>query len=224
MARDPFETASDEAFEEGKAPEAAPVPPAAPKPEIELGRDGELPSPPSGSVPRSRRADISTDDAVERARQSPDYVGDYPTGVPRWDEADREDDVFERDPEGERFRDGGTFSNEPGWFQPGPKNAQLSYWLNVGGFVFAFLPIVGAAMAFINRSKVGAELATHYTYSMRTLLLALLYGMVLTLITPPELLGFVVLLLIGWYGFRNLRGLARLGSGQPMPNPGSWTV
>ena len=210
MARDPFETASDEAFEEGKAPEAEPVPPAAPKREIELGRDGELPPVPSrSSVPRSRRADAPGREEIAN-EGTVDAPGD--------------ETVFERDPEGGRFRDGGSFNNEPGWFEPGPKNAQLSYWLNVGGFVFAFLPIVGAVMAFINRSKVGPELATHYTYSMRTLLLALLYGMVLTVVTPPELLGFAVLVLIGWYGFRNLRGLARLGSGQPMRNPGSWTV
>lgn len=207
MARDPFETAADDAFREGAAPERE-LPPAPPQEwDANLGRDGELPTgAPRSSVPPSRRADAS------RPRTSGDRGG---TGVPT---------PFDADPEGERFRDGGTFSNEPGWFEAGPKNAQLVYWMNLGGFIFAFLPIVAAAMAFINLRKVGPELSTHYTYGMRTLLLALLYGLALVVLTPPEAIGTVMLLLVGWYGWRNLRGLAKLGSGEAMPNPGSWTI
>ena len=233
MERDPFETAADDAFREADASDANLGP--KPREDLSLGRDGELPQKaPSRSVPSSRqsgtpRIDAATpqqgDDLVERARQSPDYVGDYPVGVPRYDDREQRDgSPFDADPEGERFREGGAFANEPGWFQPGPKNAQLCYWFNIGGFVFGFLPLVSAVMAFMNRGKVGAELATHYTYAMRTFLLSVLYGFALLLLLPPDLLGFGMLALVGWYGWRNLRGLAKIGSGEPMPNPTTWTV
>ena len=230
MERDPFETAANDAFRDADAADAN----LGPKPadELSLGRDGEMPSKTQPrSVPSSRRTGTPRPDpslGTDRAasNEPSDYVGDYPVGVPRWDEGDanRDNGPISDDPEGKRFEKGGAFSNEPGWFEPGPKNAQLCYWLNVGGFVFGFLPIVGAVMALINRSKVGPELATHYTYSMRTLLLALLYGFGLVLLLPPDLFGLAMLAVVIWFGWRNLRGLARLGTGRPMPNPRTWTV
>ena len=208
MARDPFETATEDVYRDGDVvqpdPDALRERPA--PAEVELGRDGELPdTQPVQPVTITRREDARTHDpAVDRS------TGDAT--------------AFDADPEGTRFRDGGTFSNEPGWFAPGPKNAQLCYWMNLGGFVFWFAPPIAALIALVNRNKVGPELRTHYTYAAMTFGLALLYGLIATALIPPNYLGFVTLALAGWYGWRNLRGLARLGSGEPMPDPKTWTV
>ena len=126
----------------------------------------------------------------------------------------------EDDPTGERFRHG-EFSNDPGWFEPGPRNAQLCYWLNLGGFVISPLPLVGAAIAFTNRRKVGAGLATHYTYAMRTALLAILYGLVLSVLFGRSV-GPALIVVVVWFAWRNLKGLSRCGSGRPIDDPRSW--
>ena len=226
MERDPFETAAEDAYRDADEPPVAKSSP--PGSEPSLGRDGEVaPATARSSVPSSQRAAapnrMETAGGAQRT-DAPSGEGDeHVTDVPR-SEPDPGNSPFGADPDGSRFREGGTFSNEPGWFEAGPKNAQLTYWFNLGGFVFGFLPIVGAAMSVLNRNKVGPELRTHYTYSLWTFGLAILYGLVVVVLTPPDLIGIVMLLLVGWYGWRNLRGLSRLGSGQPMPDPKSWTV
>ena len=125
------------------------------------------------------------------------------------------------DPTGERFRDG-AFSNEPGWLQPGPKNAQLCYWLNLAGFGVFVFPLVSVGIAILNRPKVGTELGTHYTYAMRTVFLAVLYGLLAYAMGRAG--GIALLAVVAWFVWRNLRGLARAGSGRPMPNPNAWII
>ena len=123
------------------------------------------------------------------------------------------------DPTGERFRSG-AFSNEPGWLTPGPKNAQLCYWMNLAGFVIWPLPLVSVALAVTNRPKVGPELGSHYTYAMRTIFLVVLYGLLASVMGRAG--GAAFLAVVVWFIYRNLRGLARVGAGGPIPNPRAW--
>ena len=192
--RDPFREAADAAFRREAA--NAPRPAPADPPDAPASPPlGRARAPePSGAVPDGDGPDTAA------AGEGPD-----------------------RDPHGARFREGGAFANEPGWLAPGPKNAQLCYWLNLGGFVIAFLPLVALGFALLNRGKVGAELRGHYTYAALTFALVVLYGFV-ALILPPDLVGLAMVGLAVWYGWRNLRGLARLGSGEAMPNPRAWGV
>lgn len=234
--RDPFEAAADEAFR--NAPDRAPdptdgpgrarTPPdtggfgrdAAGSGKTELGAPRTMPTPdraevrahtPIAATPPDepaiykRASDERTSGVVDAERAMP-ATGDGGPGA---------------DPSGERFRSG-AFSNEPGWLKPGPKNAQLCYWLNLAGFVVWPLPLVSVAMAAVNRSKVGAPLATHYTYALRTVPLVVLYG--LLAYAMGRAAGIALVAVVVWFVWRNLRGLARAGAGQPIEKPGAWLV
>ena len=198
--QDPFEAAADEEFERARK-HATQHPPADPSPT--LGRAGAEPTALEPVVRHEAHTPIAS-----RPADEPDIYA-------------RGDNPFAADPDGQRFREG-EFSNEPGWLEPGPRNAQLCYWLNLGGMVITPLPLVAAAMALFNRRKVGAGLATHYTYVMRTVVLVVLYGLLAS--ATGRYAGFALLGVVIWYVWRNLRGLAGVGSGAPIANPRSWLV
>ena len=255
MAEDPFEKAVEEEFqrarERTRTQPSDDVPPASDKVRSPgFGRDGarsdQGPTPRgggrSGSVPSVGRSPLPTGpdarrepdaapyDPVEAARQSPDYVGDYPHDVPRWDDAatPTEGALPERRLEADRMSAPGSDSvdgrlpvSNAGWLSPGPSNARLCYLLNLGGVFLPFLPLIGGAMAWMNRGRVGADLATHYTYALRTVGLGFVLSFGINLVAGGRLetYGTLVLVALGWWFARNLRGLMRLGSGRSIPNP-----
>ena len=200
--RDPFQSAADEEFQRATLPEGS-VERADANAPPPLGRDAAPGDPADASASATR--------PLEEER----------IAAPASRNAG-ETHPMEADPTGDRFRQG-EFANEPGWFEPGSRNAQLCYWLNLGGFVITPLPIASAVMALTMRRRVGPALATHYTYAARTALLVVLYGLTLAVLLGRSA-GFALLALVVWFAWRNLRGLARVGSGQPIPNPNTWTV
>lgn len=205
--RDPFEAAADEAFRNAPEPTDGPKRDEAVRDAGGFGRDGgggetEFAAP--RTTPTREHASTSEPGDIERP------VPPEETGSP-----------FDADPTGERFRSG-AFDNEPGWLEPGPKNAQLCYWLNLAGFVVWPLPLVSAVMAAVNRSKVGAPLATHYTYALRTVPLAILYGLLAYAL--GRLAGLALLAVVVWFVWRNLSGLARVGAGEPIHKPAAWLI
>ena len=236
--RDPFEEAADEEFHRTpleRRSETAPPPTMAPE---AFGRDGagaaaETPEVPDADVAGAHTPIAGTPpddpliyDRASRARASREARADeevaVATNAPTVDGRPIDDPVAgdpTDDPTGERFRTG-PFGNEPGWLRPGPKNAQLCYWMNLAGFVVWPLPLASVGVAVVNRPKVGAALGTHYTYAMRTVFLAVLYGLLAS--AMGRVGGIALLAVVVWFVWRNLRGLARAGAGQPMPNPRAW--
>ena len=122
-----------------------------------------------------------------------------------------------------RGRFEGEFANDPGWFEPGPRNVQLCYWLNLAGFLIVVLPLASVAMAFWNKRRVGPGLASHYTYAIRTVGLGWLYG-IAGYILLGDVTGVALFALAILFMARNLRGLTLAGAGKPIPNPRTWLL
>ena len=194
-------------------------PPRAPQGRGSVPRVGERPIPASlDAKPEVPLPDLSKE--AEAARGAPDYVGDYPHSVPRWEP--EKDAVPARRGDGEP--DGLVEPSPAGAFQPGPSNARLCYLLLIGGVFLPILPLIGGAMAWMNRSRVGPDLASHYTYALRTVGLGAVAVIGINLATGGRLqaLGLMSLLFLIWWMGRSVRGLMRLGSGRAIPNPLSW--
>ena len=190
--------------------------------------------PPSPTAPP--RADPSLSEEAARAREAPDYVGDFEErGVPRW-EPDGATPPASTPPsvpvpaphsrDDESVPDGRLPERDgAGMLSPGIGNARLCYLFNLAFFLgIVFLPLIGAVMALTSRRKVGADLATHYTYAARTVGLGLVTAFLINMsaLSMPDLYGLLALGWLIWFGVRNARGLMRLGAGKAMPNPGTW--
>ena len=183
----------------------------------------------------TRAPDPALSDEAARAREAPDYVGDFETrGVPRWEPGDGDArppaptaDRASADPaaDPEAVPDGRLPPADTGMLSPGVGNARLCYFFNLAFFLgIVFLPLIGALMALTSRRRVGADLASHYTYAARTVGLGLVAAFLINLsaFTIPDLFGVLVVGWLVWFGVRSVRGLSRLGAGLAMPNPRTW--
>lgn len=228
--RDPFEEAAEQEFrrpaprpEQGLSEADGAAASERPEP---FGRDARSPDAGEGNGPTATRrphtpiAGTPPDDPMIYRDASDRQMAEARSAAPDERPVHPADPVV-ADPTGERFREG-PFANEPGWLEPGPKNAQLCYWLNLAGFMLFVFPLVSVVLAILNRPKVGAELGTHYTYAMRTVFLGVLYGVLAYSLGRAG--GLALLAVVVWFVWRNLRGLARVGSGQLMPSPHAWLV
>ena len=233
------------------------------------GRRAGVPSVP-GRVPGGRRPPVPEADAPgvrggpDAARGAPDYVGDYPHTVPRWDppgegahpppahpsgrppepsrvpESSRVPEASRGDgrsdaapgrggPVGADPADGRLPARGGGWFGPGVGNARLCHVLNAVLFFTPVSQIASCGFAFMNRGRVGADLASHYTYALRTVGLGFLYALALNILATADggvagWYGVAALVWFGWYLGRCLRGVLLIGAGRAVPNPRTWLL
>jgi uncharacterized membrane protein len=100
--------------------------------------------------------------------------------------------------------------------------AKLVYILYLVSLVVGVTALVGVVMAYVHRGDAPPWLQTHYRYQIRTFWLGILYaaaGLLLTLaVIGIAVLGFVMV----WLIVRCVKGLQRVGRGEPMPDPGTW--
>ncbi len=96
----------------------------------------------------------------------------------------------------------------------------------VGSFLFGWPSIIAVVLSYIQRDKVrGTWMASHIDWVIRTFWIALVWTLLVVLISLPltlVLIGFATLplgmFLLGvWAIYRIARGWLRLKDGQPMP-------
>jgi len=110
------------------------------------------------------------------------------------------------------------------WLEPGPTNMQVIYALYLAGFVIGITPVIGLVMAYINRSKAGGWIESHYTWAIRTFWIALLGGVV-SLVLMLVAIGFLLALAVAvWVIVRCVIGLQAVSRGEPIRNPESWWI
>lgn len=100
--------------------------------------------------------------------------------------------------------------------------AKLVYVLYLASLVVGVTALVGVVMAYVHRGDAAPWLQTHYRYQIRTFWLGILFaalGALLTLVVVGmAVLAFVMV----WLVVRCVKGLQRVGRGEPMPDPGTW--
>jgi len=111
-------------------------------------------------------------------------------------------------------------ANPPATGGDGP--AKLVYVLYLASLVVGVTALVGVVMAYVYRGDAPDWLKTHYRYQIRTFWLGILYALV-GLLLAFAVIGVVVLgLVLVWFVVRCVKGLQRVGRGEPMPDPGTW--
>jgi len=111
-----------------------------------------------------------------------------------------------------------------GWFDPGPKNAQLIYILYFVSILVGLTALVGVILAYMNRGKAGGYVESHYTWLIRTFWMGLLFSFVAAILIFIGI-GFLLFLAIFvWLVIRMIKGIQALGRGEPIANPQSWWI
>ena len=101
---------------------------------------------------------------------------------------------------------------------------KVIYALYLAGFVFGITPLIGLIMAYVSRGQGPAWLDSHYRYAIRTFWIALLYGVIATLLTTI-LIGFVLYVALAvWFIARCVKGFQAVDRGQPIVNVETWVV
>lgn len=115
---------------------------------------------------------------------------------------------------------------QPG--QPVPiseeRNWTIAVWLlYLGGHITMITIIAGLVIAYMKRPQfAGSIYESHMTSAIRTFWIALIAGIISTvlvfvLVGIPMLIALVI-----WTIFRCVRGLVRAINGQPIENPTGW--
>lgn len=96
----------------------------------------------------------------------------------------------------------------------------------VGSFLFGWPSIIAVILNYVKRGEArGTWLETHFAWQIRTFWFALLWALVVALVSGPLMLVIVgfgtwvlgMLVLGVWAIYRIGRGWLRLNDGQPMP-------
>jgi uncharacterized membrane protein len=104
------------------------------------------------------------------------------------------------------------------------RNWTMAVWLlYLGGHITVITVIAGLIIAYMKREQfAGTPYESHMTSAIRTFWIALIGGIVCTLLVFV-LVGIPLLIaLVIWTLFRCVRGLVRAINGQPIENPTGW--
>lgn len=104
------------------------------------------------------------------------------------------------------------------------RNWTMAVWLlYLGGHITVITVIAGLIIAYMKREQfAGTPYESHMTSAIRTFWIALIGGIIATvlifvLVGIPMLIALVI-----WTIFRCVRGLVRAINGQPIENPTGW--
>jgi uncharacterized membrane protein len=110
------------------------------------------------------------------------------------------------------------------WLEPGKANIQVIYVLYLASFVVGLTALIGIVLAYMNRGKAGGWIETHYTWAIRTFWIAILYGLVSTLLMVVGI-GFLLVIAVAvWVIVRCIIGLQAASRNEPIRNPESWMI
>ena len=114
----------------------------------------------------------------------------------------------------------------------------VTYALYLSAPLFLITPLIALVIGYVQRSKAGPILASHYHFQIRSFWLSTLMGLGLVLATIIGAMlmiigiGFLItgaaylamLVLAIWYYVRMIVGLVRVINHEPIANPRSWMV
>jgi uncharacterized membrane protein len=101
-------------------------------------------------------------------------------------------------------------------------NANVVYILYLASFVVGVTSLIGLVMAYVYSPNAPAWVQTHYRSQIRTFWIGLLFG-VIGGVTATVGIGFLILLATAiWYIVRCVKGMQRIGAGQPVENVETW--
>ena len=82
--------------------------------------------------------------------------------------------------------------------------------------------VIGVIMAYVNQSSGAGWHHSHYRFQIRTFWMSLLY-LVIAGLTLYAGIGFLLVLLwLGWFVTRCVKGMMYLNQGRAHPDPASW--
>lgn len=84
--------------------------------------------------------------------------------------------------------------------------------------------VLGLIVAWLFRGSATPWLQTHYTYLIRTLIAAVIVGLVAVILLLVGIGIFIAFVLALWMLARGINGALRLSAGQPIRDPRSWLL
>lgn len=101
--------------------------------------------------------------------------------------------------------------------------ALLVYVLNLVSVLAGVTALIGLALIFLERGKPTPPwIQSHYFFQILTFFKSILF-FVIGLILIPVFLGYLVLVgLLVWWLWRNIKGLRLLRAREAIPNPHTW--
>ncbi len=110
------------------------------------------------------------------------------------------------------------------WLEAGSTNVMVIYILYLASLVIGVSGLVGIVLAYVNRSKAGGYIETHYTWLIRTFWIGVLYALI-SAVLMMLVVGFVLMFAVAvWFIVRCIIGLQALGRNEPIKNPESWLI
>jgi uncharacterized membrane protein len=100
--------------------------------------------------------------------------------------------------------------------------AKIVYVLYLASFLVVVTAIIGLVMAYVNVGDAPEPLRSHYRFQIRTFWIACLYFLLSAVATFAFVGWLLGLFTIVWFIVRCVKGLQRLGRGEPYPDPRTW--
>lgn len=97
------------------------------------------------------------------------------------------------------------------------------YILYLIGIVIGIVTIAGVIMAYLKRDDAaGTYLESHMTYLIRTFWIALIVGIVGTILSAVGVGVIILIVLLVWYIYRVVKGFVAFNDGRPVADPTGW--
>jgi uncharacterized membrane protein len=104
------------------------------------------------------------------------------------------------------------------------KTLTFAAWGCMAAFPIPVAPIIGVAIAFVDKGRADPILTSHYRYLIRTFFIGLLLMAVSFLLTFVLIGVLTMAAAVVWYIVRVVKGLIRLSRGEAIENPTTWLV
>lgn len=111
----------------------------------------------------------------------------------------------------------------PSGGQSAKDTGMIIYILYLIGIAVGVVTIAGVIMAYLKRGDVSGTYAeSHMTYLIRTFWIALVVGIVGSILTVVGVGLILLLALLVWYIYRVVKGFVAFNDGRPIPDPTGW--
>ena len=96
------------------------------------------------------------------------------------------------------------------------------YILYFLGYVTGITTFIGVMIAYLQDRSTDSELASHFTFQVRTFLIGLLFLFIGVALLHMGIGVLVILWWLVWSLMRNVKGILALNRNEPIANPNSW--
>lgn len=96
------------------------------------------------------------------------------------------------------------------------------YILYFVGYLTGITSLIGVMIAYLQNNSASSELASHYTFQIKTFWIGLVFLLLGGILLMTGLGVLVLLVGFFWSLMRNVKGLLALNRNAPIANPDSW--